>query len=100
MVWYKKVYKGAAFEHRIQASVGVSIIIAAVVLPMTIYRIRQLKNRDAPIMPDTDGQKIANLLASKLSTKQAGNLNLNALSKNRDVKEHSMPQHHNTNTST
>jgi|TARA_B110000090_G_C13090605_1_gene334682 hypothetical protein len=99
MVWYKKVYKGAAFEHRIQASVGLSIVIAAVVLPMTIYRIRQLKNRDAPIMPDTDGQKIANLLASKLSTKQAANLNLNALSKKIDTtKEHSMPQHHNTST--
>jgi hypothetical protein len=80
MVWYKKVYRGAAFEHRIQASVGLSIALTAVVLPLAIYRIRQVANRNAPIIQDKDGEIIAAAIANRLSPKLSEkNLDLQAL---------------------
>ena len=78
MQWYKrltqKVYHGAAFEHRIQASVGLSIVLCAVVIPISIMRIKQLKNREAPVLPDGKGQKIANLISSKLTSRNIENI--------------------------
>ena len=89
MQWYKrltqKVYHGAAFEHRIQASVGLSIVLCAVVIPISIMRIKQLKNRGAPVLPDNKGQKIANLISSKLTSRNIENidkLQLQALKRN------------------
>ena len=75
MSWWKKTYRGAAFEHRIQASVGLSIIICAVVIPLSIMRIKQLKNREAPTQPDGTGARIANAISAKLQSRHRDKLN-------------------------
>ena len=79
--WYKKVYRGAAYEHRIQLSVGMSIVLCACVIPLSIMRIKQLKNREAPVLPDQKGQLVASLISQKLRERhvERTTLNLQAL---------------------
>ena len=50
--WWNKVYRGRAFEHRMQAGVAMSIGIVMVVIPLSILRIKELKNKEAPRVDD------------------------------------------------
>eukprot|EP00946_MAST-07B_sp_MAST-7B-sp1_P002252 g2252.t1 len=50
--WWNKVYRGRAFEHRMQAGVAISLGIVMVVIPLSIMRIKELKNREAPRVDD------------------------------------------------
>ncbi len=50
-----KRHTGRAFEHRIQLGVAASITLLGVVLPLTIYRIKEQKKAAAP--RGTDGRR-------------------------------------------
>ena len=50
--WWNKVYRGRAFEHRMQAGVAVSLGLVMVVLPLSIMRIKEMKNKEAPRVDD------------------------------------------------
>ena len=50
--WWNKVYRGRAFEHRMQAGVALSLGIVMVVIPLSILRIKELKNQEAPRVDD------------------------------------------------
>ena len=62
--WWNKVYRGRAFEHRMQAGVAVSLGLVMVVLPLSIMRIKEMKNRDAPRIDD----QRASLIRQKIWT--------------------------------
>ena len=64
--FWRRVYRGRAFEHRMQLGVAASITLLGVCLPMSIYRIKQVKNREAPRLPDTRGKLIADQVSETL----------------------------------